>query len=155
MLARYEEDLADLGGLQDLIHGVEFLRLGKMADVAGVDQERGRRWQRIDARHGFLQRSDDVLIGRLVEADMAVADLHEAEAVVRGGVMCFLAEGHAAFQAHKTPVPAQAMHSRKPRRSMPSWLRSFSAIVLVISLCSNCPYRPTPKVIPIVSRSAV
>ena len=42
MLARHIEDLAGLEALQVLLERVEFFRLGKMAQVAGVQDEVGR-----------------------------------------------------------------------------------------------------------------
>ena len=36
-------------------------------------------WQAVDLVDGELQRAGDVLVRRLVEADVAVADLNEAE----------------------------------------------------------------------------
>src|SRR6202521_5520337 len=45
------------------------------------------RWsvrQRADAVDGFLERAGNVHIGDVFEADMAVADLHEAEVTLGG-----------------------------------------------------------------------
>ncbi len=50
-----------------------------MGDVAGVQQEVGLAGQRVDLVDGQLEGAGDVLIGGLVEADVAVADLDEAE----------------------------------------------------------------------------
>src|SRR6185437_7825000 len=54
----------------------------QMADVAGMNHEGGLVRQRFDAADALLQRADGIRIRRLeVEADMAVADLHEAQPV--------------------------------------------------------------------------
>src|SRR6202171_3930523 len=68
-------------GLRDDALGVvEFDRLRQMGDVAGVDHE-GRFYRyRLDLVDGFLEGADRVGVGRLVEADMAVADLQERQA---------------------------------------------------------------------------
>src|ERR1700730_12104022 len=50
-----------------------------MADVARVQQEFRRLCQPIDFVHGRLQGPNHVRIGWLVEAQVAVADLYEAE----------------------------------------------------------------------------
>ena len=57
-----------------------------MRDVAGVDHERRLDRHRLDLVDGFLQRAERVGIGRLVEADMAVADLQEGHAGGLGGL---------------------------------------------------------------------
>ena len=65
-------------GLRDDAIGiVEFVRLGEMGDVAGMDHKGRLHRQRLDLADGFLERAERVGIGRLVEADMAVADLQE------------------------------------------------------------------------------
>src|ERR1700712_2022147 len=51
-----------------------------MGDVAGVNHERRFYGHRLDLVNGFLERTDCVRISRLVEADMAVADLQECQA---------------------------------------------------------------------------
>src|SRR5262249_18733 len=70
---------ACLDTLEILFERVEFFRLGKVAQVAGVQDEIRRIWQRIDLRNRFLQCPDDVLVRLLVKADVAVADLDETE----------------------------------------------------------------------------
>ena len=67
-------------GLADELVGiVELVRLREMGDVAGVDHEGGLRRHRFDLGDGFAQRAERVGVGRLVEADVAVADLKEGE----------------------------------------------------------------------------
>src|SRR6266446_2612291 len=51
-----------------------------MGDVAGVNRERRLRQHRIDLGDRLLEGAKRVGIGRLVEADMAVADLQERHA---------------------------------------------------------------------------
>ena len=69
------------GRFQKLRTVIEFLGLGQMRDVAGVNDERrlvglaGHLLQR------FLEGAGHVGVDRLVEAQMAVADLREAEAL--------------------------------------------------------------------------
>ena len=68
--------------LRDDPVGVIKLRFERqVADVAGMDHESGFLRQRDDLAHGLLKRAERVGIGRLVEADMAVADLQECQAL--------------------------------------------------------------------------
>src|SRR5947209_14010687 len=62
-----------------LVGVVEFLLFGEMADVAGVNHEGWLLRQRLDLRDRLAQRRQCVRIGRLVEADMAVAYLQKRE----------------------------------------------------------------------------
>jgi hypothetical protein len=48
-----------------------------MGDIAGVNDEGRLGRKRIDLFHRFLKRADGVGVRRLVESDMAVADLQE------------------------------------------------------------------------------
>src|SRR5439155_26421803 len=61
------------------INGVEFLRLGKVADISGVQHELRRRRKSVNLVHRRFQCTCNVRIGRLIEAHVAVADLYEAE----------------------------------------------------------------------------
>jgi len=70
-----------------------------MRDITGVQHEVGRAGlgavHGVDLVEGELEGRCDVLVGRLVEPDMTIADLHEAEgagvfrwsvdAILRGG----------------------------------------------------------------------
>ena len=76
---RVEPGLAD-----QLMRVVEFLGLGEMGDVAGVQHEGGLGRQRLDLANRLFQRGARVRIGGLGEADMAVGDLHEGEAGLLG-----------------------------------------------------------------------
>src|SRR5271163_2330517 len=71
------EHLAGFGTANNLLSGVELGRFGGVGDVAGVEQQVVFAGERVDLVDGQLQRSGDVLIGRLVEANMAIADLDE------------------------------------------------------------------------------
>ena len=67
-------------GLRDDAVGiVEFGRLGEMGDIAGVNDEGWLDRKRIDLVQRFLERADSVRVRRLVESDMAVADLQEGQ----------------------------------------------------------------------------
>ena len=116
-----------------------------MGDVAGVEEEVGRGGQGVDLVDGELQGAGYVLVGGLVEADVAVADLDEAEeaafasgAVMRGGPAAKSLEvGTPPAMVQRTPVPAQAMQVRKLRRSMPSSARTVGSVVVVEGLGSR------------------
>ena len=93
-----------------------------------MQEEFGRDRQRVDPGDRLAERRRHVLVGRLAEADVAVADLHEIERARRrrrqarrAAVWPSAREVRTPpFRVQSTPVPAQAMHLRKPRRSMPS-----------------------------------
>src|SRR6266540_1275156 len=79
VLTRYVEHLLGLAALEDLFKCVELFGLGKVRQVAGVNNKVRRRGQGVDLRDCFLQRAEHVLVRFLAEADVAVADLHERE----------------------------------------------------------------------------
>ena len=54
-----------------------------MGEVTGVNDEFGLLFKLIDSVDGCLERSVDIGIGRLIEADVAVADLNEGEVAAR------------------------------------------------------------------------
>jgi hypothetical protein len=64
---------------EDLVEGVEFGGLGKVGEVAGVENQVRLADGGVDLVDGHLQGTVDVGVGRLVEADVAVADLNESE----------------------------------------------------------------------------
>src|SRR5439155_14713539 len=67
-------------GLRDDALGVVELRdFREVRDIAGMDHERRPDRQRLDLADRLFERAIDVRIGRLIEADMAVADLQECE----------------------------------------------------------------------------
>jgi hypothetical protein len=65
--------------------------VGGVRQVAGEDDELGRRAQRVHRRHGLAQRDGGVRVGRALVAPVGVGELHEVEVagVAAGG-------GHAA-----------------------------------------------------------
>ena len=78
MLAGYHIDLL-LQRLHCLIGVVELLILGQMGNVAGVDDEGRRRRHRVDLGDRLLKGAERIGIGRLVEADMTIADLQKGQ----------------------------------------------------------------------------
>ena len=106
----------------DAVGVVELGHLRQMADVAGVNHERRLYRHRLDPVDRLLQRAARVRIGRLVEADMAVADLQEGEAGGLGRQRGFdqpSERGTPPEMVQSTPVPAQVMHSSTLRRLTP------------------------------------
>lgn len=84
MLARHDMDRnAELA--QHLLRQIELLGRGEVSDVAGVDDKIGPDRQRLRLGDHLLQRAERIRVGRLVEAEMGVADLQEAEAGFRRG----------------------------------------------------------------------
>ena len=129
VLAGHVERAADLGPADDLIAGVELLGFGEMRDVAGVQEQGGALGQGVYFSDGSFERGGDVLIRRLVEADVAVAELDESEVGRCGPAGCCpnaREESTPPLTAQTRPVPAQAMQLRKPRRSTPSASISMS-----------------------------
>src|ERR1700730_8387992 len=82
VLARHVMNI-ELGLADDFFRIVELPGFREMGDIAGVDHEGGLGWKPIHLADRFLQGPEGVGIGRLVETDMAVRNLQEAEA--RGG----------------------------------------------------------------------
>src|SRR5436305_14552945 len=79
-----------------------------MSDIAGVDHE-GRFYRhRLDFADRLLERADRVGIGRLVEADMAVADLQEAQPGRLGGLRRADKAERARYPARNGPEHAGA-----------------------------------------------
>ena len=70
----------ELGLTDKLVGIVEFVWLGEMGDVAGMDHEGRAGLHRLHLANGFAERAERVRVGRFIEADMAVADLQESEA---------------------------------------------------------------------------
>src|SRR6185436_7444789 len=61
-----------------------FLGLGELRDVARMQHKRGALWQRVDLVDRLTKRCRDVLVRFLREADVAVADLCEEDALSLG-----------------------------------------------------------------------
>ncbi len=109
-----------LGGAEQLRGGVELFGLRQMGDVAGVDQEGRLVCHPGDLAQRFLEGAGDVGVHRLVEAQMAVADLGEGEAGLgRLGLPAPMTcdRGMPPATVQTMALPAQVMHFRKPRRS--------------------------------------
>ena len=94
-----------------------------------MNQKVRRAIERVDSADRFLQRRGDVFVRFFVEANMAIADLNEAE--FAGSPFRRWAIWPKAFELSTpplavqiAPVPAHAMHSKNPRRSTPSLLQS-------------------------------
>src|SRR4051812_1120281 len=81
VLAGNVEDAVRPKPSENLRGRVELLRLRELGDVAGVQNERGALRQRVDLRDRLLQGCGDVLVRLLAEADVAVAHLHEEDAL--------------------------------------------------------------------------
>ena len=79
VLAGDEEDLFRFAVLEHLLEIVELLRLRELREIAGVEDEIGCLRERVNAGDCFAEGRGDIRVGRFVEADMAVADLHEIE----------------------------------------------------------------------------
>ena len=77
VFARHVENLFGFASLENLFERVELFGLGKMRQVAGVEDELRRRGQGVDLGDRLLQRAEHVLVRFLVEPDVTVADLHE------------------------------------------------------------------------------
>ena len=89
--------------LEDLVQRVKFGGLGKVGEVAGVENQVRLLDGGVDLVDGHLQGTVDVSIRRLVEADVAVADLNESE--VGGFGLAFLSaeELRAGYAAGERP----------------------------------------------------
>ena len=79
MLARHVMHI-ELGLRDDAVGIVEFDRLGQMGDIAGVNHEGRLDRHGLDLGDALFEGAQRVGVGRLVEADMAVADLQEGHA---------------------------------------------------------------------------
>ena len=74
-----DEEHRQAGFLQDLVGVVELVVARELRDVAGMDDEIRLFAKRLHLGDSFAEGRAGVGIGRLVEADMAVADLQEGE----------------------------------------------------------------------------
>ena len=79
-----------------------------MRQVSGVDEKIRTARGRIDSPQCGLKRRGDVGVGRLVEADVAVADLHECEIRLRGRLHWFAEHPRRGHSAGKSPNQAGA-----------------------------------------------
>ena len=69
----------ELGLTDQLVGIVEFVGLGEMGDIAGMDHEGRVRLEFLDLADGLAKRAERIRIGRFIEADMAVADMRKGE----------------------------------------------------------------------------
>ena len=79
MLAGHVEDPARAAVLQHLLQAVEFIVLRQVREVAGVNEKFGGHGKRVDPRDRLSECRGDILVRRLAEADVTVADLDEVE----------------------------------------------------------------------------
>src|SRR5260370_15534292 len=79
MLTRHKVDLFGGRPFQCLVKRIEFTRLRELTQITGVNDEIRRVRHRVDFVDCRLQSSGNVRVGRLVKADVAVADLNKAE----------------------------------------------------------------------------
>src|ERR1700722_16944377 len=84
VLARHPMNL-HAGLAEHLVGVIELSRLGKMRDVAGVNDEGRFDWHRLYDGDSLAQRAERIRVRRLVKADMAIAHLQEREAL---GLRC-------------------------------------------------------------------
>ncbi len=61
--------------LQHLIEGVELLWLRQLRDISRMNEERWRRWHRVDAIESNFEGRRNIFVCFLTEADVAIADL--------------------------------------------------------------------------------
>ena len=79
MLARHEEPPAGIHLLQHLIEGIELVVLAQVAQVAGVDHQVRPGIGGVDLGDCRAESAEDILVRVLAEADVAIADLDEAQ----------------------------------------------------------------------------
>src|SRR5580692_9584323 len=128
MLAGHIENLTGLGGLQQLVHGVEFPGLGRVAEVASMNDELRRPRQGVDLIHGGLQRAGYVRICGLLNpmwlSLICTKVISPLDSPAWAGFPNAREVRTPLPRVHTMPVPAQAMHSRNPLRLIPSSLWS-------------------------------
>ena len=81
VLARDVKDATRPQALQDFARGIELFRLRELRDVPRVQDEGWVLRQCVHFRHGLGQRRRHVLVCFLIEADVAIADLNEEDAL--------------------------------------------------------------------------
>src|SRR6476659_7320890 len=77
MLSGNEEFLSGPRALDELLRRVELHRLRRVGDIARVQQKIWCIREPVDLVQRQLESPGHILVGRLVETNMAVADLHE------------------------------------------------------------------------------
>src|SRR4029077_13796868 len=101
------------GLTEDLVGVVELGRLREMRDIAGVNDERrlGRHCLHLTDR--LAQRAQRIRIGRLVEADVAVAHLQEGES----GRLCGRRLTDQAHGVRNTPADGPKYAGSRPKHA--------------------------------------
>src|SRR5713101_8084902 len=79
VLAWHVKDILCSATLENLIEGVELLRLRQLRNVSRVNEERWRGWHRVDAIKSNFEGRSHIFVCLFVEADMTVADLQKAK----------------------------------------------------------------------------
>src|SRR5262249_42920243 len=122
----------------DAVGVVEFGRLGEMGDIAGVNDEGWLDRKRIDLVQRFLERADSVRVRRLVESDMAVADLQEGQPTRFDGP-CLADNAHRARDpAGDGPQDA----GTGPGHAFENFAPADAALVVVIRSHRQSPLKP-------------
>src|SRR4051794_34392353 len=84
VLTGYVEHAVGLHFLENLVGRVELGRLGELRDVARMQYERRPLRERVELRDRLTQGGPHIRVGFLVEANVAVADLGEEDALLLG-----------------------------------------------------------------------
>src|SRR4029077_5888982 len=122
----------------DAVGVVKFGRLREMGDIAGVNDEGWLDRKRIDLVQRFLERADSVRVRRLVESDMAVADLQKGQPT-RFRCPCLADNAHRAGDA-AGDSPQHA--GTGPGHAFENLAAADAAIVAVIKSHRQSPLKP-------------
>jgi hypothetical protein len=113
VLAGDVEDAIRFDRAQDLPGRIEFADLAQVDVVARMDDEGRALGQSVDVADGLFKGSDHVRVRPLVEADVRVGDLHEAEVRRRAGGVRMQSIG----QSHRGDLAAdEGRHNPRPRQ---------------------------------------
>jgi hypothetical protein len=122
VLAGDEEDSVGLHALEHLVEGIELFGLREMAQIAGVNDEFRRFREGVDFVDGRGEGGANVGIGGLVEAHVAVADLHKGKLAFR----CLLGE---AFLAQGKGLQHSALNDAEGTGACPGHALEKTAAV--------------------------
>ena len=86
MLSRNVKDVLSPAALQHFIEGVELFWLRELGNIPRMNEERRRRWHRVDAIEGNSEGRGYVFVRLFTEANVAVTDLQKAEVHRRQGL---------------------------------------------------------------------
>ncbi len=123
-----EVRLPGLGALEHLIAGIKFRWLRKVADVAGVQQERRSRGQRINSAYRLAQRLGNIRIRGLIKSNVAVGNLHEHQ--FRAGRRTHLAHS---LRVHRHRTQHSALQRPQNAGAGPGHALQKSATVHAVS----------------------